>query len=250
MADQLVVIEGRVARTVALAPRNADGAQNAAVRQNHLAELGVVGNLSPDQAAAVEDSYFTWVNAGTRNTGVTLTVATGVTYAATQALCVVANNNPAGGPDVILRSLRIKIDAVITAGTFWYLYHAMDSGNRYSSGGTLMTGYNAAGGQPSGILAYTGVVTAAVATGSVRDIGENLILNGVGVAFAEIVIMFGGAERGLSGVFTTPTTAVAQSMVYAPPVVVHPGQSYVMNEFQTARTAAGSGEFFLEGIVR
>ena len=213
-----------------------------------LSSLSVFNGL---QAAAVERSYYTGVNEGTRGTGVNLTNGTGTTYAAVQALCIVTNNNPPGGPDVILDYLAIRVDTVITAGTFWHLYHALDQGNRYASGGQLMTMQNADGSSPPGVLAYTGVVVAGAANANqVHDVGYNLIANGVLVANAFVVIKFGRLENPVSGTFTTPTTAVAQSTFDAPPITIAPGWSYVCNEFQAARTATGVGEFFLGFIVR
>ena len=109
-------------------------------------------------------------------------------------------------PDVILDYLQVKIDAVITAGTFWHVYHALDFGNRYSSGGALMTTYNCDGGQAPGVLAYSGVVVATAATTQARDLGWNIIANGVGVAFAQYTIKFGRLENPPQGTFTTLST--------------------------------------------
>lgn len=241
---------GKVSHT-ALSGLLVPDTQERAIRLDRRGEPIVQNLYNGFQQSAVEGSYVSWVNEGTRGTGVNLTVATGTSYAATQALLVIANTNSAGGPDVVLDYVKILIDTAITAGTFWHLYHAMDVGNRYASGGTQMTGYavNGKDGSPSGVLAYSGVVTASAATGSARDVGHNIILNGIGVANAELVIKFGQQETP-QGTFTTPTTAVAQSVFSAPPIVIPPGWSYVMNEFQAARTATGVGEIFVGAVVR
>lgn len=246
----LTQAQGVVNRVVAAASSLTENSGQV-LRTDRRGELYGLPLLNGLQAAAQEGSYFAFTQEGVRNTGVNLTAGTGTTYLATQALLLVANTNQLGGPDIILDYLTIKIDAVITGGTAWHLYHAMDTGNRYSSGGALMTGYavNGGGGNPSGVLAYTGVLTATAATGSVRDVGYNLLLNGVGVAQMILTLKF-GAQDANPGTFTTPTTGVAQTVIPAPPIVIQPGWSYVLNEFQTARSATGVGEFFMGAYVR
>ena len=250
MANPVVSVNGVVERDIRRTGVLAEQ-QPAAPRLNHLGEQYAVTPFAGLQAAAAEGSYTSFVQTGTRGTGVNLTVATGTSYATTQAMLLVANTNPAGGPDVVLDYFKILIDTAITGGTFWHVYHAMDFGNRYASGGALMPALaiNGASGGPPGVLAYSGVVTAAAATNQVRDVGHNIILNGIGVANMELVIKFGSLDPG-QATFTTPTTAVAQTVLYAPPIVIPPGWCYVMNEFQTARSATGVGEFFLGAIVR
>ena len=206
--------------------------------------------LAPLQASALERSYYVGQQIGTRNTGITLTVATGVTYLSTQALVLVFNGNPVGGPDVILDFVQIKQDAVSTASTFWHIYHALDDGNRYSSGGAEMQMMDADWVKAPGVVAYSGVVVTSAVTGSVRDVGYNLIQNGVGVAQSIYTVRFGRQEGAPAGTFTTPTTGVAQSTFDAPPIVIPPQKSYVMNEFQTARTAAATGEIIMGLHVR
>lgn len=250
MANPNVTVQGVVQRDIRRTGPLAEQ-QPGTPRLNHLGEQYAVTPFTGLQAAGVEGSYTSWAQTGTRGTGVNLSNGTGTTYSALQAALIVANTNPDGGPDVVLDYFKILIDAVITAGTFWHVYHAMDFGNRYSSGGALMPALaiNGKSGGPPGILAYSGVVVATAATNNVRDVGHNLLLNGVGVANMELVIKFGSLDPG-QATFTTPTTGVAQTVVYAPPIVIPPGWCYVMNEFQTARTATGVGEFFLGAIVR
>lgn len=206
------------------------------------------------QAAAVERSYYTATfqpSDSTRASGVAITPVTGTSYAATQALLIVENTNPAGGPDVIMDTLTIKIDTVPGAGTFWYVYPAVDGIMRYSTGGLKMIPYNCDGNTAQGVLIYGGNPTALAAGGNCRDIGTGLITNGVSVANAALILKFGRLEGQGSGTFTTPTTGVAQSTFDFPPVVIPPGSSFVLNEFQTSRgTSATIGELFVGLIVR
>lgn len=243
-------IRGKVAPRLSDSPIWAPG-ENHLVRQSSRGEPYGIGLLTPNQASAVEDSYYTFAVTGTRGTGAAIGNTTGVTYLATQALLVIANTNPIGGPDIILDYLDINVDSVGTAGTFWHLYHALDIGNRYSSAGTALVPVNASGQPAVGVVgAMGGSPVASAATGAVRDIAHNLILNGVGVAFQNIRIKYGATESANGGLFVVPGTNVSNSTVYVPPVVIHPGHSYVCNEYQTARTAAVVGELFIGLIVR
>lgn len=202
------------------------------------------------QAAAVEGSLYSWSQEGTRDTGVNFSIATGTTYAATQALLVVYNGNTQG-KNVILDSFTICYDAVNTAGVRWQWYFAIDNGNRYSSGGALMAGFNAYGESPAGVLAYTGAITATGALGNVRDLGKITAMNGIGAATPTINITtkFGCQETPMGTQAIAATTA-QNVVLYGPPVVIVPGNSFVINEFQTSRSASGTGEFFLTAIVR
>lgn len=247
----LVNARGRIAQLLGDAQRREAGNEELPFRQGSRGEQIGIGLLTPNQAAALEDSYYTQGVVGTRGTGAAIGNATGVTYLATQALIVVANLNPVGGPDIIMDYLDLNVDSVGTAGTFWHLYHAMDVGNRYGSAGTVLTPRNMSGSVAPGVTgAMGGSPVATTATSEVRDIGHNLILNGVGVAFQNLRIKFGATEMSNGGLFVVPGTNVVNACVYAPPVVIHPGFSYVCNEYQTARTAAVVGELFLGLIVR
>ena len=249
MADLITDIRGFVARTLIGAPVQGDFTPRGP-RVNHRGDLSMVSMLTPDQAAAVEDSLYTFADQGTRDTGVALTSTTGNTYANTQALLLVVNTNPPGGPDVIMRRLHLKTDTVPGSQTYWQIYHNIDTGNRWSSAGNLLTGYNAAGAQPPGVLVYDRTVVCTAPGGNARDIGTNLLSNGVLVAQAQVQMLF-GAQVGGQGLFTTETTGSNQEIVNAPAVVIHPGFSYVMNEYATSRaTTAFTGELFVEMIVR
>ncbi len=245
-----IASQGLVASKIPVASILTDGSAGS-VRLSSRLDPFVLSPLNGIQEPAVERTYYTAVM-GARVTGVSLTLATGNSYATTQALMVVYNSNPVGGPDIIMDYVTIKIDTVQAAGgTFWWLYHAVDPVNRYASGGAQMPGYNCDGAQPPGVLAYSGLVTATTAGPSARDVGVNFIQNGIGVANMLTTLRYGRLENPPAGTFTIPTTAVAQSAFDVPPVVIPPGSSYVMNEFQVGRaTTAAVGEIFMGFIVR
>lgn len=243
-----------IVRRIPLVDRLINGAADVSLDpQGGIKALPVLGGT---QGAAYERSYYTGVFDVTRNTGVTLTVATGTSYATTQALLVVANTAPAGSnaPDIIMDTLAIKQTAVNTGGTFWYVYHAIDRGNRGPAAGTgvatLLNMQNSEGYSPAGVQVYAGVVTTAAVTTDVRDLGFGVIQNGIGVANSLYIIKYGRLENPPSGTFTIPTTGVAISTYDAPAIVIPPGFSYVLNEFQTSRSGAATGEIAVSLICR
>ena len=205
--------------------------------------------LNALQQQAGQGQYYTFAQEGTRNTGVALTAAAGASYSATQAILIVANTNSAGGPNVYMHYFQICYDAVNTAGVAGFFYHRLDVGNMYSSGGAAMTGFsmlNPGAQGPSGVLVYSGALTAAAATTNTRDFYKQVYINGVGAATPtiDITLCYGALER-TAGSQAIPATTAQEVYLNCPPVVVAPGMSYIINEFQTSRNAAGTGEFFV-----
>lgn len=233
----------------AIAPQNNKTMQFRTDRRGEQIHVNLFNGI---QGPAVEGSYCALTAAGTIDTGITLSPATGTTFATTQAMCVIFNGEPldGSGKDIILDYFKIYQITVNTAGVLERVIHYLDRGNRYASGGTAMSvaPVNGNGVAPSGLIAYAGAVTATAASSEARLLGSNIILNGVGVKGAEYGVKF--ADQGVAGGFAIPTTAVASYIVQAPPVVIPPGWSYVMNEFQTSRSGAGTGEFYAGFIAR
>lgn len=249
-----VDVRGFIADRIGSVARLVDGGNSRSYpRLNALQEQVSSNVFNGTQQGGVEGSYYTFANEGTRNTGVTLTAATGASYSATQAILVIYNSNPAGGPCFILDFFQIAYDAVNTAGVGGYFYFAMDAGNRYASGGTTgMTGFNSYGQTPSGITVSTGAITATAATAAARDLGKLVYINGVGAATPTILLTTKfGCQEMPTGSQAIPATTAQNVTYFCPaPVVVTPGNSFVINEFQTSRNAAGTGEFFVGGWLR
>ena len=249
-------IQGVVRKLLSGAARQADGFLDQPARQNQFGELVTNGILTPQQVAAIEGTYFTWSNiqnpvGTTRNTGAALSAAAQTSYSDTYGILVVANTNQVGGPDVILDEFEIAYDAVNTGGVGGFMWHDVDSGQRYASGGNLLTGFNADGAQPTGVLVAAGSLVVSALTNNQRTLGKTVYLNGVGAAtpVLNITIKFGGQQTAPASVAIPATTAV-DATFFAPAVVIRPQNCYVMHEVQTSRSAAGTGEVFLRAIVR
>ena len=252
MAD-FTTVQSNVAPSVTNITRLAAG--KAPARLNAQQEAAVVSVYNGMQQPAVEDSYYTigGGSVGTRLTGVVLGSATGTTYSATNAFLIIANTNAAGsGIDCVVDYVSIYVDTIAGGTpTFWHWYIALDAGNRYSSGtAAAITVLNASGASPSGISAYAGTLVATSASATVHDVEHLLMNNGASVANAKWTAKFGSQEVP-AGLFTTPTTAVAQSTQYGAPIVVHPQYSVVFNELWAGRTTSAlTGELTAGIIVR
>ncbi len=245
-----------IARRVALMDRFGSTSPNDVTLspQGDVKTLAPLGGL---RAAAAERAYYTGTNIGVRNTGTTITSATGTAYSSTNALLVVANNNSGpNAPDVLMDSLSIKVNTIAGgAPTFWYFYHAIDRGNRAPLAGaglaTAINLQNCDGGAPNGVQVYGGLIAAQAATSDVRDIGFNIMNNGASIANAIYILKYGRTDGQISATYTIPTTAVAQSTFDAPTICIPPGYCYVMSESWVGRTTTGLvGEMAVGLIVR
>ena len=210
------------------------------------------------QGAAMEGSY--WLASTlTPGTGIALSVATGTTFLDTQALLGINNTDQStqqGGqgksiyPDFIL----ITVTTVPTSATSEHVAHRIDNGQRNSAGTQLgASGVNArtsnmnfGGNSVAQVLALP---TVAAATAAVRNVGRNVLRTQIPVAFDQYFIKFASQENAAGGV-SVGAAAASVITVFAPPVVIGPNQSYVMNEWAVARSAALSGEVVVGWIER
>lgn len=201
---------------------------NAPVRKQHLlADQGV---------------YFVTNNAQTG-----IATPTGTSYSATVAMCIIANTDT-----VTATSKRIYVDNIVlvtTAAGSWasagvnlqgHIY--LDTGNRYSSGGTDISANIVSPNMDNPVRnsvakVYFGNLTASSASGSARAIcGLRILRPAVSATVADVVgetktLNFGGVEASLNG---SITVANANMISYPfPPIVIGPNQSmlfsFVMN---------------------
>lgn len=250
MANPVVTIQGAIKRLAGNNISQGDVPNALAPRLNQLGELITTSPYNGMQQHALEGGLYYYVNEGTRfggTGGVTTSTTTLTAYDATKAIFYLANNNPVGGPDVIMDTLTVMVDAIAGgAPTFWHWYHTLDTvaANRYTSGqtvpnGTTNTCQNAYGQSPPAVFIASGVLVTAAAGGLAHDVGHTLMANGASVANSIYTIVYGGQERG-AGTFTTPTTAVGQSTQTLPAVVIPAGWCYVINEFWVGRTTTAA----------
>lgn len=200
----------------------------------------------------MEGSYYV-ASTPTPATGIALSVATGTTFADTQALVGINNTSLVSAPVTLyLDFIAFVVTTAPTAATSHDIAHRIDTGLR-SSGGTVVNPVNAnmnyANGSLGRVFANPTVVAA---TGNVRHLGHATIRKAAAPAYIVgdlVVVKFGGVEwsNALANFTLTTQTAI---VIPAPPIAIGPQQSYVMNEWAAARSAALSGELFVGYVER
>lgn len=246
-----VLLYGARGEALLSAPRSADdpdGAQN--VRVMGRGELYVANLFNGQGALAAEGSYYV-ASTATPGTGITLSVATGTSFSDTQALLGVNNldttsggGGAAGqGKSVYLDFIAFVVTTVATAQTSHHLAHRRDSTYQRSTAGTILVPKNVNGlyGNTPVAEVRTGNPTVAAASAQVANLGRNVARSQIYVVQDMVIVKFGAQEMAAGGVGVGSTTATVIT-VYAPQIVIPPGQSYVLNEWAVARSAALSGE--------
>jgi hypothetical protein len=145
---------------------------------------------------------------------------TGTSFSATQAFLTIYNNDAAGGKRIYLDYITLTCTAAGTAATSIQAAIVVDSGNRYSSGGTSLTAnlVNPNMDAPSSTIALIngGNLTATAATSAARTIvGQRALKPAIGVSGDNYTITFGGVDK-LVSIQTATTTMSSQA---APPAV-------------------------------
>jgi hypothetical protein len=246
---------------------NYDVVQNAAViRNDSLPATGAEGTIGQLRAStygelvttslygsrmkvlADEGSFFTAVNP-TAGTGIIDTAAlTG--FVTTTPTMVVVNSNSTGGKSLYLESLRLNVTAAGTSGTNWSWAMYVDTGNRYSSGGSQITpnNINMLASNSTGALVYFGAITATAAN-SQRKIAASPGRTVIKVVGDEYRWTFGDSSPAPVGMPMEGTLQI-QRHFHAPPVVIPPGCSFCFYEWGASQGTAAGFEFQLNYFER
>jgi hypothetical protein len=254
MSDNLL----NLARVSEEKPQAAPSTEYQDMRSTKYGDQYCVNLYNGMQGLSAEGSMFVTTSA-TPGTGATSTAATGTTYSATQALLVLYNSDTqpsyGAGRRVFLDTITLICTAAGTASTICHVAHQVDVGNRYASGTNLLgTPVNLnmdASGVGSVCRPYGGVITASAASTAMRFVGRNVLKVAAAPAWVAgdmVTIKFGAQDCG--GYGNISGTAAAAFTVYAPPIVIGPNQSYILNEWSTSRTAAQSFEFIVTYFER
>lgn len=187
-----------------------------------------------------EGNYFTVNNA---QTGIA-TASAPTSFSATNPFIVIYNKGVAGGPSIYLDFATLMPTAAGTNGTALLAAVTMDfGGNRYSSGGTVMTTsiVNPNGNSSNNASVaqvYAGNITASSATSQARTIvGQRVLKTAIPAVNDMYTIKFGGNEVITS---SGPTAAVAFTTVGAPKLVIPPQGSALIHLWLPSQSAASS----------
>lgn len=220
-------IQGVVARAMSAIGWQPDGIQSQGdgLRIGRYGELYAL-SLVPDMGMlADEGSLFTVNNA---QTGV-ITSATVTAFSATNPFMIIYNKDvQPNGKRIALDYAAFVVTVLGGAGqTSVQCAVSIDTGNRYTSGGTEITGNivnpNFDAGNTSIARVWAGNITATAATSNVRNVVGNRYLKGaVEVVADTYMLKFGGVDAPLlAGAAGTAYTMVQN----VPKVIVGPGES-------------------------
>lgn len=196
---------------------------------------------------ADEGSYFTATNAtlGTPLSGTAAPTA----FSATVALMSIYNSiaaSAASGKSIALHWLQLEIRAAGTNGTSFQYAMSIDTGNRYVSGGTLITPVspnigNAASAAASIATVNFGAITAAAAN-SARRIKHGQLRSVIKVIGDVYLFVFGRGQPVAPGM-VLEGTAQAFIPVMCPPAVLGPNSSFLLHEIAPSQSVAATYEF-------
>jgi len=181
------------------------------------------------------------------------TAGTGIADAAAQTsisdtapVAFMHNNDALGGKRIYLDFMRLEVTAAGTAGTNLRAAFKVDSGNtRYTSGGTALTVVNP--NMDSGSVSvvdqlFFGAITAAAATGSVRQVYQALCRTVIPVVGDVYLFTFGSSSSPATSGMVLEGTAQLERHIMCPPIVIGPQQQLTFHEFSASQSAAKSFE--------
>lgn len=189
---------------------------------------------------ASEGSHFIVRNA-TPGTGIAGHAAA-TTLDDTKPLLLLKNNSSArDNIHIYLDYIRFRLTSAGTAGTNVRFDMKVDYTNRYSSAGTALvpTNVNSNSVAQSVALgnAYFGAVVAAAAGTNVRLLDGIEMRPVIGVVGDSYTINFGGPSHPPSALITTGT-AVAHATANFHPVVIGPGQTFLLHQWSASQSGA------------
>lgn len=214
-----------------------------ATRYGELVQHSLTGSTKGHRSV-IEGSYYTAVNP-TAGTAIIDTAALTGFVTTTPTMTVFNNNTVASGINLELDFLRLNVVAPGASGTNWNWAMYLDTGNRYSSGGSTITPVNASMQSNSASLAVInfGAITATAAAAQ-RKICAQPGRTVIKVAGDEYLFRFGEAVPAVVGMPMEGTLQL-QRAFNCPPVVVPPQCTFLFYEWGASQATAASFEFCL-----
>lgn len=176
-----------------------------------------------------------YAEAGACFVGVTPTPGTGIighaaptTFDEAKPYLVCYNG---GTKNIYPVSLQLYTTVAAVGSTRLQLTLAVDDGNRLSSGGTALTKSNVHSGSSESSLATitVGAITASAATSGRRLLGNYIFRGTINIIEDAYELNFGGLGAGQATGSRVAT--VADMARTAPPVVVAPGDSFLVHQW-------------------
>lgn len=171
------------------------------------------------------------------------------TWAATTPSFLIKNAN-SNQRVITLLDLTLAYVVPPASGTNAFALVTVDTGTRYSSGGSTITPVNAsiANGTSTGAQVYAGAVTATAATASVRQIGRACFSSVIMVLQDVVTFNFGGPDGGLGSLGGTVARKITMGL---PAVSLAPGeQALIYLWYESNSATAATWEFALKYAER
>lgn len=233
----------------ALPTKNADSSAIATpTRTGAYNEAYVTPITNKEFFLADEGSYFTAITP-TSGTGI-IGHAAPTTFDETKPYLVLYNASTTKSLYPQFISFNETVASV--GGTVMRFVPCIDNGNRYSSAGTALTinNNNGASATATGITtAYVGAVVATAATAGRRNYGD-IVFRGttIDIIGDHYTIIF-GAPSSNGGASSKVATLIDSSRV-APPLVVGPGQSFLLHQWATSQSTGPTFQVLMGWVER
>lgn len=238
--NQLLTVNARLASYFSVGKSaTAEGALVQGARSSIYAEQyvqNVHGTRVP--ALADEGSYFTAMNVP--QTAIVDGAAV-TAFVATTPTLIAFNGNALGGKSVYPTRMRMNVTAAGTNGTNWLWQWLIDSGNRKTSGGTVLTNANMNMNTTtaSGLVVTFGALLATAATAS-RIVGAGQGRSVIKVAGDEYTFEFGNSVAMAAAGMPTEGSLQLTKTWQVPPVVIPPQCSLLFYEYAASQSVAAS----------
>lgn len=245
MSTDNVIPYGYARRT---APTGSTDGTQVPARFGRLGEQYVLPGYKGRYVHAASGNYFVAKNP-TNGTGIAGIAATGA-FSDAESLMVVTNTSSAGeGKYIFLDYLKIRATAAGTDGTDHLWVAKIDDVTRYTSGGSAITPVNTNMDSTNtfpGTVHFGALVTASAGTNA-RLVGSGTLRITIIVVGDTFTFNYGGDTAVIPNtvaVGADSTNLVHRGVAHAP-IVLGPGDCYVLSLYAASQSAASSYEFEL-----
>lgn len=223
-----------------LPPVTPDGVNNIPARYNKLGEA-IVQAFGPNNGVE-EGTRFVSANP---TLGTPIATTTSITaFTAASPVLLAQNKNGPGGAVITLDYLRMMLSQVPTSATNWNWAGIVDTSSRYTSGGTTITPANLnTSGAGSGLLLVFGAIVAAAASAAARTVHRSIGRSAIPVTLDEWLFKY--ASQNHEGPSTLGGAVALRMPIPGGPVVLRPGDTYLLYGWGASNAAAPSWEFEL-----
>jgi hypothetical protein len=203
-------------------------------------------SLKNDKLLDEGSVYF--VRSPTVGTGIAGSIL--VAYTDVSPLIIVTNNNPIGGRNIFLDTIRLTLTVAPASATNLQWATSIDNIARYSSGGAGGAGTGAAAnllgpyspntgiGASSGALVYAGALVAVARSNQFRQLENGFLRSAIPVVNDQYLFSFGGHEQMYDGVLVSGV-AIAQRTIPHGMVEIGPGHSFLLHHWALANAVTG-----------